>query len=132
MRGPRSLAAIVALAALSAALPRAGSAQLTSTPPGPEQTSAGAATAPVAAGPVAGPSQDNATAGIRSHVSEENLTREQAAAAASGHSLTKPAILMIVGGAAFVAGLIIGGTGGTILAVAGALVAIYGLYLFLQ
>jgi hypothetical protein len=120
MRGPRSLAAIVALAVLSA-LPRAGWAQLSTAP----------ATDP-APSAVAGPTQDNATAGIRSHVSEDNLTREQAAAAASGHSLAKPAILMIVGGAALVAGLIIGGTGGTILAIAGAVVAIYGLYLFLQ
>jgi hypothetical protein len=130
MRGPRSLAAIVALAALSA-LPRAGWAQL-STPPAPATDPAPAAPLPVTTAPVAGPSQDNATAGIRSHVSEDNLTREQAAAAASGHSLAKPAILMIVGGAALVAGLIIGGTGGTILAIAGAVVALYGLYLFLQ
>jgi hypothetical protein len=121
MRGPRTLAAIVALAALSA-LPSASWAQLTSTPPAADP----------APSVVTGPAQDNATSGIRNHVSEENLTREQAAAAASGHSLAKPAILMIVGGAAFVAGLIIGGTGGTILAVAGALVALYGLYLFLQ
>lgn len=128
MRGPRQIAAIVAVA-IVAIVPRVGSAQL-SGPSAPAVDPVVAPTTPVAAAPV-GPAQDNATAGIRSHVSEQNLTREQAAASA-GHSLTKPAVLMIVGGAAFVAGLIIGGTGGTIIAIAGALVAIYGLYLFLQ
>ena len=40
--------------------------------------------------------------------------------------------LMIVGGAAFVTGLVIGDTGGTILAVAGIGVGAYGLYLFIE
>jgi hypothetical protein len=39
---------------------------------------------------------------------------------------------MIVGGAAFVAGLIIGGGAGTAVAIAGAAVGLYGLYLYLQ
>lgn len=40
--------------------------------------------------------------------------------------------LMIVGGAAFVGGLIIGDTGGTILAVGGIAVAAYGVYLYVD
>ncbi len=40
--------------------------------------------------------------------------------------------LMIVGGAAFVTGIIIGDTGGTILAVAGIGVGAYGVYLFVE
>lgn len=40
--------------------------------------------------------------------------------------------LMIVGGAAFLAGLIIGGDAGTAIAVAGAGIGIYGLYLWAQ
>jgi hypothetical protein len=41
-------------------------------------------------------------------------------------------VLMIVGGAGFIAGLIIGGGGGTAIAIAGAVVALYGLYLYLR
>ena len=40
--------------------------------------------------------------------------------------------LMLVGGAAFLAGLIIGGDAGTAIAVAGAGIGIYGLYLWAQ
>jgi hypothetical protein len=39
---------------------------------------------------------------------------------------------MIVGGAAFVGGLLIGGTGGTVLAVGGVAVGAYGVYLYTQ
>jgi hypothetical protein len=40
--------------------------------------------------------------------------------------------LMIVGGAAFVAGAIIGDTAGTLFMVGGAAVGLYGLYQYLQ
>lgn len=40
--------------------------------------------------------------------------------------------LVIIGGGGFIAGLIIGGGAGIALAIAGALVALYGLYLFLR
>lgn len=40
--------------------------------------------------------------------------------------------LMLVGGAAFLAGLIIGGDAGTAIAVAGAGIGIYGLYIWAQ
>jgi hypothetical protein len=40
--------------------------------------------------------------------------------------------LMIVGGAALVAGLIIGGDAGALLAVGGAVVGLYGLYQFVR
>jgi hypothetical protein len=39
---------------------------------------------------------------------------------------------MIVGGAGLLAGLIIGGDAGTALAVGGAVIGLYGLYLYLQ
>jgi hypothetical protein len=39
---------------------------------------------------------------------------------------------MIIGGAAFITGLIIGGGAGTALAVGGVLVAAYGLYIYLK
>ena len=40
--------------------------------------------------------------------------------------------LMIVGGAAFVSGILIGGTGGTVLALGGVGVGAYGVYLFVN
>ena len=52
---------------------------------------------------------------------EENLGAERV-----------PVALMVVGGAALLAGLIIGGGAGTAIAVGGAVVGLYGLYEFLQ
>ena len=81
----------------------------------------------------AGPTMVAARAGIPSHVAEENLSAQEAAdRAAHGAGLGTGGALMIVGGAAFVTGLIIGGGAGTALAVGGVLVAAYGLYLFLK
>jgi hypothetical protein len=44
----------------------------------------------------------------------------------------QPEALMIVGGAAFLAGALIGGDAGTIVMVGGAGIGLYGLYLYLQ
>jgi hypothetical protein len=46
--------------------------------------------------------------------------------------LTRGETLMIVGGAIFLAGAIIGDDPGTIIMIGGAAVGIYGLYLYLQ
>ena len=46
--------------------------------------------------------------------------------------LGQPIALMVVGGAALLAGLIIGDDAGTVIAVGGALVGLYGLYEYLQ
>jgi len=80
----------------------------------------------------AGPTSSSATAGIRSR--SETLTRQQLAdrAAASHGGLGTDGVLMIVGGAGFIAGLIIGGGAGTAIAIAGAVMALYGLYLYLR
>lgn len=81
----------------------------------------------------AGPTMAAAQAGIPSHVLTEDVTAQEAAErAAHGAGLGTGGALMIVGGAAFVTGLIIGGGAGTALAVGGVLVAAYGLYLFLK
>ncbi len=53
-------------------------------------------------------------------------------AAAGGGGFSQPAKLMIVGGAAFIAGAIIRDDPGTIIMVAGAAVGLYGLYLYLN
>jgi hypothetical protein len=46
--------------------------------------------------------------------------------------LTRGETLMIVGGAIFLAGAIIGDDAGTVIMIGGAAVGIYGLYLYLQ
>ena len=46
--------------------------------------------------------------------------------------LTRSESLMIIGGAIFLAGAIIGDDAGTIIMIGGAAVGIYGLYLYLQ
>jgi len=83
-----------------------------------------------------GPTFGNATSGIRANAAHEDLTTAEAAHRAvtggSGGGLNKGAIVLIVGGAAIAAGVLIGGTGGAALAIGGALVALYGIYLLLQ
>jgi len=81
-----------------------------------------------------GPTTSAATAGIHAHTAREDLTTRQLADRASGnHSgLGTDGALMIVGGAGFIAGLIIGGGAGTAIAIAGAVIALYGLFLYLR
>jgi hypothetical protein len=77
-----------------------------------------------------GPTTRGAAVGVRATVPE----RTDAILASIqdrprvGHSKA----LMIAGGAALVAGLIIGDDGGAILAVGGAVVGLYGLYLYVR
>lgn len=82
---------------------------------------------------VAGPSLAAATVGVRAHTATEDLTAQQLAQRATHHAgLGVDGALMIVGAAAFIAGLIIGGGAGTAIAIAGAAIGLYGLYLYLQ
>ncbi|MBK5189229.1 MAG: hypothetical protein JJD97_13375 [Gemmatimonadaceae bacterium] len=57
-------------------------------------------------------------------------------AALTSHAMRRPSRgsgigLMIVGGAALITGLIIGGGAGTVIAVGGAIIGLYGLYVYL-
>lgn len=80
-----------------------------------------------------GPTVAAAESGIRPHVLTEEVSAQDAAdRAAKGAGLGTGGALMIVGGAAFITGLIIGGGAGTALAVGGVLVGAYGLYIFLK
>lgn len=86
-----------------------------------------------AAGPVA-PTLAATSVGVRSRAltvtsAEE---REAAAAEAARAGFTQSQVLMIVGGAAFLTGAIIGDDAGTIVMLGGAAVGLYGLYLYLQ
>jgi hypothetical protein len=71
---------------------------------------------------------DAATAGIHAHVAEAGTN----ASDRHGTGLGTGGALMIVGGAALIIGLIIGGGAGLVIAIAGAALGLYGLFLFLQ
>jgi hypothetical protein len=77
----------------------------------------------------AGPTILAATAAVRPELRmDANVPR----ALDVRQQLRRSEVLMIVGGAIFLAGAIIGGDAGTIIMVGGAAVGIYGLYLYLQ
>ena len=77
----------------------------------------------------AGPTVDAARAGVTQESSQE---LKVSSAAQRRRGLGQPVALMVVGGAALLAGLIIGDDAGTVIAVSGALVGLYGLYEYLQ
>ena len=77
----------------------------------------------------AGPTVDAARAGVTPESSQE---LKLSSAAQRRRGLGQPIALMVVGGAALLAGLIIGDDAGTVIAVGGALVGLYGLYEYLQ
>jgi hypothetical protein len=99
-----------------------------------DEATAGDASAPAGQAAVGGPTLAGATAGIRSNAAKENLTMQQLADRASqGHDrVGLDVALMIVGGAALIAGLLIGGGAGTAIAIGGAVVGLYGLFLYLR
>ena len=76
-------------------------------------------------------------AGITRNALQEHTRQTATVEAGTTSALTQSRsrrgqTLMIVGGAAFLAGLIIGDDAGTAIAVAGAAIGIYGLYLWAQ
>lgn len=118
-------------AALAAALtllaaPRAARAQTTlSAEPAPA-----AVAAPVVAAPV-GPRLDVSAVGVQAPERAEQAT-EPASVAPAVHSAGRAEALMIVGAGAFIAGALIGGNAGTVFMVGGAVVGLYGLWLYVQ
>jgi hypothetical protein len=79
----------------------------------------------------AGPRRANAVAGVQ--VSREDRVPADASAAVMQNAPTGQArLLMVVGAAAFVGGLLIGDDAGTAIAVVGLGVGIYGLYLYMR
>ena len=77
----------------------------------------------------AGPTADAARVAVSQPTSHE---LKVSAAAQRRRGLGQPIALMVVGGAALLTGLIIGDDAGTVIAVGGALVGLYGLYEYLQ
>ena len=107
--------------------PRA-SAQLSRVPEAVPQASISQEAAVPASFAERGPTMNSAALAPRLDVSGEDAGAMAAPRRPFGLSQT----LMIVGGAAFVAGAIIGDDAGTVLMVAGAGVGLYGLYLYLH
>jgi hypothetical protein len=124
--------ALLALAIIVA--PRLGRAQEVATAGTTSLDPAAVSSAPVVAAPAvdqaapAGPTLDGATVGF--HRANTQTTHAPVTVATT-HSSNSTA-LMIVGGAAFLAGAVIGGDAGTIIMIGGAAVGLYGLYLYLQ
>ena len=116
-----------ATAAAFLAGPRAN-AQLARVPGAVPQASMARVAATPATLAERGPTVNSAALAPRLDISGENANALAAARRPFGLSQT----LMIVGGAAFVAGAIIGDDAGTVMMVAGAGVGLYGLYLYLH
>lgn len=118
-----SLASLVAVSSAGA--------QEAAVAPVATSTASAAVSAPVAAPSTAapapaGPTMDAAAVGVR------HLTSETTTSAPPRGGYGQPVALMVVGGVALLAGLIIGGGAGTAIAVGGAVVGIIGLYQYLQ
>jgi len=79
--------------------------------------------------PVSGPTTEAASVAVRP-VETKELKLNAAAAPRKGYG--QPVALMVVGGAAVLTGLIIGDAPGTIIAVGGAVMGLYGLFEYLQ
>ena len=134
----RSRIALTAVAGLALCVSaRTASSQQLTTSPVASPAAASQALAPrtprtdvAAPTRTAGPTVDAARAGVTQETSRENTLN--GAAQTRRRNLGQPVALMVVGGAALLTGLIIGGGAGTAIAVGGAVVGLYGLYEFLQ
>ncbi|CAA9346557.1 MAG: hypothetical protein AVDCRST_MAG40-2668, partial [uncultured Gemmatimonadaceae bacterium] len=85
-------------------------------------------------GPVAGPVVGAAATGLQpARESAAPISQEETALQARARaSFSQSQVLMIVGGAALITGLIIGDGAGDVLAIGGAGVGLFGLYRYLQ
>ena len=101
----------------------------TATPTASPNESAAPTASPVAT-PTAGPTRDAAVAGV--HRAAATIATGTEATAPRSRGYGQAQALVIVGGVALLAGLIIGGGAGYAIAVGGAVVGLFGLYQYLQ
>ena len=80
--------------------------------------------------PVSGPTTEAASVAVRP--AEPKALQLNAAAAPKRAGYGQPVALMVVGGGALLTGLIIGGDAGTVIAIGGTVMGLYGLYEYLQ
>jgi hypothetical protein len=79
-----------------------------------------------------GPRRESAVAGVRAERAPVEHTVGANAAVLQARAGSRGQLYMIVGGAAFVGGLLIGDDVGTAIAVVGLGIGIYGLYLYMR
>ena len=123
---PLALALTVASVAFAAPARAQATASASLTP---VQTAAAPAPAPATAATAtpapAGPTMEAASVAVR------HAPATDAAPARRG-GYGQPVALMVVGGGALLTGLIIGGDAGTVIAIGGTVMGLYGLYEYLQ
>jgi hypothetical protein len=111
----------------------AGSPALLATPATPVGPAAATAGLPDSASvPTVGPRLGGASVAVGARDRAPVSAGAELAAQPRRSGLQQSQVLMIVGGAAFLAGAIIGDDAGTIIMIGGAAVALYGLYQYLQ
>ena len=120
-RNLRPLAVAFGAAMLLAAPLRAQEASLATAPSSPVLATAEAAPAP------AGPTFTAATVAVRRPAADAKT-----APAAPVQGRDNGTVLMIVGGAAILTGIVIGNSAGYAISVGGAVIGLYGLYQYLQ
>lgn len=97
----------------------------------PAPASAAASASPVAAPePAAGPRIETAAVAMQPSVASDSSEASQRRSTSKG--MGQAQAMMIVGGAAVVVGIIIGDDVGTLIAVSGAVIGLYGLYQYLK
>ena len=121
----RVLLVALGAVALSAAPARAQEAALSTTP---AATAANVVATPSVAPATALPTTDAAAVAVRRPTSNNR----EMSAPARGHIFDEGTKLMIVGGAAILTGIIVGGDAGHAISIVGAVVGLYGLYEYLQ
>jgi hypothetical protein len=121
----RPMLFVLGAAVLAAAPARAQNAP--SAPLAPVTTAPSQQTSIEVASTSAGPSVDAASVAVRRPAAESRST-----AAAAGRYTDQGTRLMIVGGAAILTGLVIGGDAGHAISIGGAVIGLIGLYQYLQ
>lgn len=108
-----------------------GRAESQAPPITPKPASSFEAGLPMQVQPPKGPTTESAAIGIRAMVSADAAAPTQRRSSRRS-GLNSDVVLMVVGGAAMLAGAAIGGDAGTIFMVSGAVIGLWGLYNFLQ
>ena len=120
---------IAVLFALFATAPVMAAAQMAQ--PAPAPNVAASVVADPTPAPQAGPRIENASVAFQP-VAASDSTSAEAQRSGNSANLGQSRALMIAGGAAVIVGVIIGGDEGTLIAVGGAIVGLYGLYQYLK
>jgi hypothetical protein len=133
LRHTRTLATSLALGAAVLAGPAHAQSVAQTAAPAADSAAAAPSRTPVptAAAPSAGVARDALVAGVQAPAAAPAGT-EMAQAGVTRATRGQAQALMLVGGAALIVGLVVGGDAGTIFALGGAGIGLYGLYLYLQ